>query len=65
MEASLAQIACGSVSKPVCQSFAELHLTSVVRDGVPQNSEIKSRQGTSMMVPPFLFPSLECEVLVS
>lgn len=33
-----------SVSKAVCQSLAELPLRSIVRDNVPQNFEIKSRE---------------------
>lgn len=43
-EASVTLTACGSVSRPACQSLAELHLSSAVRDGVPQNSEIKNRE---------------------
>lgn len=40
----VAQAARSSVSKAVCQSLAELHLRGNVRDSVPQNFEIKSRE---------------------
>lgn len=40
----VAQAAHGSVSNAVCQSLAELHLRDIVRDSVPQNFEIKSRE---------------------